>query len=161
MELCICCTWQFNEAILIITLCLQRKELEDFKERMRVRREQRLLKQISAESENWPACVEKTDFSASLIEDCHTASTVFFGVKHLHNFIVLFSFVNYLLLITPSGKKLWIELYILLDLLQLKCLFFLRNTESIIIFLCLVVSHIIHLFIGWKEIENTFNRKQF
>nr|XP_057906287.1 protein PET100 homolog, mitochondrial [Doryrhamphus excisus] len=30
----------------------QRKELEDFKERMRVRKEQRLLKQISMESEN-------------------------------------------------------------------------------------------------------------
>ncbi|XP_026207853.1 protein PET100 homolog, mitochondrial [Anabas testudineus] len=31
---------------------LKRKELEDFKERMRVLKEQRILKQISAESEN-------------------------------------------------------------------------------------------------------------
>ncbi|XP_035472357.1 protein PET100 homolog, mitochondrial [Scophthalmus maximus] len=31
---------------------LHRKELEDFKERMRVRKEKRLLKNISAESEN-------------------------------------------------------------------------------------------------------------
>lgn len=30
----------------------QRKELEDFKERMRVRKEQRILKEISVESEN-------------------------------------------------------------------------------------------------------------
>uniref|UniRef100_A0A8D2ZN09 PET100 cytochrome c oxidase chaperone n=1 Tax=Scophthalmus maximus TaxID=52904 RepID=A0A8D2ZN09_SCOMX len=30
----------------------KRKELEDFKERMRVRKEKRLLKNISAESEN-------------------------------------------------------------------------------------------------------------
>ncbi|XP_029292782.1 protein PET100 homolog, mitochondrial isoform X2 [Cottoperca gobio] len=31
---------------------LHRKELEDFKERMRVRREKRILKEISMESEN-------------------------------------------------------------------------------------------------------------
>ncbi|XP_049417837.1 protein PET100 homolog, mitochondrial [Epinephelus fuscoguttatus] len=31
---------------------LHRKELEDFKERMRLRKEQRMLKQISVESEN-------------------------------------------------------------------------------------------------------------
>lgn len=31
---------------------LNRKELEDFKERMRLRKEQRMLKQISLESEN-------------------------------------------------------------------------------------------------------------
>ncbi|XP_041672776.1 protein PET100 homolog, mitochondrial [Cheilinus undulatus] len=30
----------------------QRKELEDFKERMRLRREQRMLKEMSVESEN-------------------------------------------------------------------------------------------------------------
>ncbi|KAF7225575.1 protein PET100 homolog, mitochondrial [Nothobranchius furzeri] len=30
----------------------QRKELEDFKERMRIRREQRLLKTLSVDSEN-------------------------------------------------------------------------------------------------------------
>ncbi|XP_047427044.1 protein PET100 homolog, mitochondrial isoform X1 [Mugil cephalus] len=31
---------------------LQRKELEDFKERMRARKEQRMLKNLSAQSEN-------------------------------------------------------------------------------------------------------------
>ncbi|XP_029946404.1 protein PET100 homolog, mitochondrial [Salarias fasciatus] len=31
---------------------LQRKELEDFKDRMRVRKEQRMLKTMAAESEN-------------------------------------------------------------------------------------------------------------
>lgn len=36
----------------------QRKELEDFKERMRVLKEQRILKQISAESENWETFAE-------------------------------------------------------------------------------------------------------
>lgn len=43
----------------------QRKELEDFKERMRVRKEQRLLKNIPLESENWKLHVEENDFPPS------------------------------------------------------------------------------------------------
>lgn len=48
--------------MVVLYICFQRKELEDFKERMRVRKEKRLLKNIPLESENWKLHVEENDF---------------------------------------------------------------------------------------------------
>uniref|UniRef100_A0A4W6FRR3 PET100 cytochrome c oxidase chaperone n=1 Tax=Lates calcarifer TaxID=8187 RepID=A0A4W6FRR3_LATCA len=42
----------FEEYVVKRKVCTSRKELEDFKERMRARKEQQILKNLSEESEN-------------------------------------------------------------------------------------------------------------
>lgn len=58
----------------------QRKELEDFKERMRVRKEQRLLKTLASESQNWGSFVKDLpNFPAPVVNDY---AAVCFGHKN-------------------------------------------------------------------------------
>lgn len=52
--------------IVALYIYFQRKELEDFKERMRARKEQRLLKNASLISENWRLHFAEKDFSAGV-----------------------------------------------------------------------------------------------
>lgn len=58
---------------------VQRKELENFKERMRVRKEQRILKNISGEPENWTSCAEEMQYF--LLSPMQDYLKVIFGQK--------------------------------------------------------------------------------
>lgn len=86
----------------------QRKELEDFKERMRVRKEQRILKHFSVDSENWTWYFrERHDLSASLIKDCQAVIIDFVWIKTtLHGKYLQCSHLpnvwNFLIFIVPN-----------------------------------------------------------